>query len=129
MKFAERLADGNFEWRFASQPQFPYWALSIRNNGISCCHRRMFTYVNILLMQTYDKGRIEPDGQFHECKPNGEYRICCNAMCPKYESVLIEQKGCPAFYLHLVQLTAIGQIYKACYRMRKVHSPPDWSFI
>jgi hypothetical protein len=42
---------------------------------------------------------------------------------------LIEQKGCPAFYLHLVQLTAIGQIYKACYRMRKVHSPPDWSFI
>jgi hypothetical protein len=30
MKFAERLADGKFEWRFASHPRFPYWALNMK---------------------------------------------------------------------------------------------------
>ncbi|CAB4017851.1 ATP-dependent DNA helicase PIF1, partial [Paramuricea clavata] len=30
MKFAERLVDGKFEWRFASRPRFPYWALNMK---------------------------------------------------------------------------------------------------
>ncbi|XP_028418913.1 uncharacterized protein LOC114544479 [Dendronephthya gigantea] len=30
MKFAERLPNGKFEWRFASHPRFPYWALNMK---------------------------------------------------------------------------------------------------
>ena len=30
MKFAERLSDGKFEWRFGSHPCFPYWALNMK---------------------------------------------------------------------------------------------------
>ena len=27
IKFADKLENGKFEWRFASHPRFPYWAI------------------------------------------------------------------------------------------------------
>ena len=30
IKFAERLPDGKYRWRFASCPRFPYWALDMK---------------------------------------------------------------------------------------------------
>ena len=30
IKFAERLSDGKYRWRFASRPRFPYWALDMK---------------------------------------------------------------------------------------------------
>ena len=30
MKFAERLSNAKFQWKFASHPQFPYWALNMK---------------------------------------------------------------------------------------------------
>ena len=45
MKFAERLADGKFEWRFASHPRFPYWALNMKQR------HQLLSQANVYLRQ------------------------------------------------------------------------------
>ena len=44
MKFAE-FANGKFEWKFASHPWFPYWALKMKQ-----CHQ-LLSQANICLCQ------------------------------------------------------------------------------
>jgi hypothetical protein len=45
LKFAERLADGKFEWRFASHPWFPYWALNMKQR------HQLLSQANVYLRQ------------------------------------------------------------------------------
>ncbi|CAB4033970.1 Hypothetical predicted protein, partial [Paramuricea clavata] len=45
MKFAESLADGKFEWRFASHPRFPYWALNMKQR------HQLLSQANVYLRQ------------------------------------------------------------------------------
>ena len=46
IKFAERLSDGKYRWRFASHPRFPYWALDMKQR------HQFLSQANIQLMLT-----------------------------------------------------------------------------
>ena len=45
IKFAEKLGHGKFEWRFASHPRFPYWALNMKQQ------HQLLSQANIYLRQ------------------------------------------------------------------------------
>ena len=45
IKFAERLANGKYRWRFASHPRFPYWALDMKQR------HQLLSQANIYLRQ------------------------------------------------------------------------------
>jgi hypothetical protein len=71
MKFAERLVDGKFEWRFASQLRFPYWALNMKQLY------QLLSQANVYLRHhpadaSIDNALTEADSQFSECEPNSE---------------------------------------------------------
>ena len=51
MKFAE-FANGKFEWRFASHPRFPYWALNMKQR------HQLLSQANIYLRQHTTDGNM-----------------------------------------------------------------------
>ena len=52
MKFAVRLANGKFQWRFASHPRFPYWALNMKQR------HQVLSQTNIYLHQHLADGNM-----------------------------------------------------------------------
>ncbi|CAB4032530.1 ATP-dependent DNA helicase PIF1 [Paramuricea clavata] len=107
MKFAERLADGKFEWRFASHPRFPYWALNMKQR-----HQRL-SQANVYLRQhpadanmTMEKLKQMVNSMSANQMMNRLQRYVSKVQGTNqywYQRLqellaLIEQKGCPTFF-------------------------------
>ncbi|CAB4023269.1 ATP-dependent DNA helicase pif1 [Paramuricea clavata] len=107
MKFAERLADGKFEWRFASHPRFPYWALNMKQR------HQLLSQANVYLRQH----AADANMTMEELKKQMVNSMSANQMVNRLQRyvskvqgtnqywyqrlqellALIEQKGCPTF--------------------------------
>ena len=126
MKFAERLADGKFEWRFASHPRFPYWALNMKQR------HQLLSQANVYLRQhpadanmTMEELKQMVNSMSANQMVNRLKRYVSKVQGTMYWYqrlqellALIEQKGCPTFSSPLVQLTCIDQTYRGCCRMK-----------
>ena len=65
VKFAERLPNGKYRWRFASHPRFPYWALDMKQR------HQLLSQSNVYLHQhpadaNMTIEELREDGQFNE---------------------------------------------------------------
>ncbi len=107
MKFAERLADGKFEWRFASHPRFPYWALNMKQR------HQLLSQANVYLRQhpadanmTMEELKQMVNSMSANQMVNRLQRYVSKVQGTNqywYQRLqelvaLIEQKGCPTFF-------------------------------
>ena len=107
MKFAERLANGKFEWRFASHPRFPYWALNMKQR------HQLLSQANIYLRQhpadanmTMEELKEMVNSMSANQMVNRLQRYVSKVQGTNqywYQRLqellsLIEQKGCPTFF-------------------------------
>ena len=107
MKFAERLADGKFEWRFASHPRFPYWALNMKQR------HQLLSQANVYLRQhpadanmTMEELKQTVNSMSANQMVNRLQRYVSKVQGTNqywYQRLqellaLIEQKGCPTFF-------------------------------
>ncbi|CAB3983695.1 Hypothetical predicted protein [Paramuricea clavata] len=107
MKFAESLADGKFEWRFASHPRFPYWALNMKQR------HQLLSQANVYLRQhpadanmTMEELKQMVNSMSANQMVNRLQRYVSKVQGTNqywYQWLqellaLIEQKGCPTFF-------------------------------
>ena len=108
MKFAERLANGKFEWRFASHPRFPYWALNMKQR------HQLLSQANIYLCQhpadanmtmeelkemvnSMSANQMVNRLQRYASKVQGTNQYWYQRL-QELLSLIDEQKGCPTFF-------------------------------
>ena len=107
IKFAEKLENGKFEWRFASHPRFPYWALNMKQR------HQLLSQANIYLRQHPADANMTME-ELKEMVNSMSANQMVNRL-QRYVSkvqgtnqywyqrlqellALIEQKGCPTFF-------------------------------
>ena len=107
IKFAEKLKNGKFEWRFASHPRFPYWALNMKQR------HQLLSQANIYLRQHPADANMTME-ELKEMVNSMSANQMVNRL-QRYVSkvqgtnqywyqrlqellALIEQKGCPTFF-------------------------------
>ncbi len=107
IKFAEKLENGKFEWRFASHPRFPYWALNMKQR------HQLLSQANIYLRQhpadanltmeelkqmvnSMSANRMVNRLQRYVSKVQGTNQYWYQRL--QELLALIEQKGCPTFF-------------------------------
>ena len=130
MRFAEMLTNGKFEWRFATHPRFPYWALNMKQR------HQLLSQANIYLRQHPADAHMS----IKELKTMVN-STSANQMVNRLQRyvskilgtnqywyhrqqellALIDQKGCPTFFLFLVQQTVIGHTCKDCCKLTRDH--------
>ena len=44
VKFAEKLPNGKYKWKFASHPKFPYWALDMKQRHQLLSHSNVYLH-------------------------------------------------------------------------------------
>ncbi len=109
IKFAKKLENGKFEWRFASHPRFPYWALNMKQ------WHQLLSQANIYLCQLPADANMTVE-ELKEIVKSMSANQMVNRL-QRYVSkvqgtnqywyqqlqellALIEQKGCPTFFLY-----------------------------
>ncbi len=107
IKFAEKLENGKFEWRFASHPRFPYWALNMKQR------HQLLSQANIYLRQhpadanmTMEELKQMVNSMSANQMVNRLQRYVSKVQGTNqywYQRLqellaLIEQKGCPTFF-------------------------------
>ncbi len=107
IKFAEKLKNGKFEWRFASHPRFPYWALNMKQR------HQLLSQANIYLRQhpadanmimeelkemvnSMSANQMVNRLQRYVSKVQGTNQYWYQRL--QELLALIEQKGCPTFF-------------------------------
>ena len=110
IKFAERMSDGKYRWMFASRPRFPYWALDMKQR------HQLLSQANIYLRQHPTDANMTMEElkemvnsmsgkqmvnrvQHYVSKVQGTNQ--CWYQCLQELLALIEQKGCPTFFLYI----------------------------
>ena len=107
VKFSERLADGKFEWRFASHPRFPCWALNMKNR-----HQLLSQANDYLRQHPADANMtMEELNQMVNSMSTNQMVNRLQRYVSKVQGTnqywyqllqellaLIEQKGCPTFF-------------------------------
>ena len=107
IKFAERLSDGKYRWRFASHPRFPYWARDMKQR------HQLLSQANIYLRQHPTDANMTMEElkemvnsmsgkqmvnrvQHYVSKVQGTNQYWYQ--CLQELLALIEQKDCPTFF-------------------------------
>ncbi len=127
IKFAEKLENGKFEWRFASHPRFPYWALNMKQRHQLLSQAKYLSHpadANMTMeelkemVNSMSANQMVSRLQRYVSKVQGTNQYWYQQL--QELLALIERKAALLFSLLLVQLTVIGQTYKGCCRIMMV---------